>query len=146
MAAINHPLPQARRGLPIPMAGARLNWWVFAAFAVFGLGALLPVLQNSLATTRGFDVQRLEAQQARLQGDIRVLESEVAELTSLGRIEDRATAIGLIPGEDPIFISVGIAGPEPAHLPAGDLPLSPPRLEATDSWWRSLFMWVLPGN
>ena len=48
-------------------------------------GALTP--QNSAATDDGFAIQRARAEQARLNGDIRKLESDVARLTSLARIQ-----------------------------------------------------------
>ena len=116
MAAINHPLPQQRR-LPLPARPGPINWWALGAFAVFGVGAMLPVLQNSTATSRGFEVQQLEAQQAKLNGEIRQLESEVAALTSLDRIQRRAGDIGLVPGSDPIYIQVAEPGPAPAGSP-----------------------------
>src|SRR5690606_30720531 len=113
MAAINHPLPRHRRlpGLPVPVRPGAINWWVLGAFAVFGFGAMLPVLQNSTATSRGFDVQQLGAQQARLNGEIRQIESDVAMLTSHDRIARRAGDIGLVPGEDPIYVQVQEPGP-----------------------------------
>jgi len=145
MAAINHPLGGSRR-LPTPFAGAQINWWVMAAIAVFGIGAILPVLQNSSATTRGFDVQRLDADQAKLNGDIRLLESDVAELTSLTRIQSRAAELGLWPGIDPIFIRVDEPGPAPAKIPAEYLPGPVRSADEPDPWWRSLFSWVSLGN
>lgn len=144
MAAINRPLPQARR-LPLPGAGA-INWWVLGAFLVFGIGAMLPVLQNSTATSRGFEVQQLEAQQAQLNGEIRQLEAEVAGLTSLERIQRRAQDIGLAPGVDPIYITVSEPGPAPAKLPAEYLPEPARTPGEPESWWRSILGSVLPGN
>ena len=142
MAAIPRPLPRARHGVPVPFAGFRVNWWVFAALIVFGIGATLPVIQNATATTRGFDVQRIEAQQADVRGEIAILESEVAALTSLDRIEQRAIDIGLFPGTNAAYISVAAAGPEPAKIPTEYLP-GPvsPRAEP-ESWFQSLFSWV----
>ena len=69
--------------------------------AVVSASAMLPVLQSSWTTTRGFQAQELEARQASLNGDIRQLESEVASLTSLNRIERRAAALGLLPSGTP---------------------------------------------
>ena len=132
--------------MPAPFRGAQVNWWVLAAIAVFGVGAILPVLQNSSATTRGFDVQHLQAEQARLNGDIRLLESDVAELTSLSRIESRSTELGLWPGIDPIFVKVDEPGPAPAKIPAEYLPGPVRPTDEPDPWWRSLFSWVSLGN
>lgn len=145
MAAINFPAPGARR-IPLPFSAPRVNWWIFGAIAVLGGGAILPVLQNSTATTRGFEVQDLEAQQAHIQGDMRVLESDVASLTSLSRIESRARELGLTPGVNPIYITVDEPGPAPAKIPAEYLP-GPVRISGEpEPWWRSLFSWVSLGN
>ncbi|MCC6383254.1 MAG: hypothetical protein IT304_12165 [Dehalococcoidia bacterium] len=145
MAAINHPLGHARR-VPLPGRPAQVNWWVLAAVFVLGLGAMLPVLQNSTATSRGFDAQRLQLDQARVNGEIRELESEVASLTSLDRIQHRAEEIGLGPGDPPVFVNVGEPGPAPAKIPSEYLPGPVPTTEEPDPWWRSLLSWVSLGN
>jgi hypothetical protein len=142
MAAIDRPLPQQRRGAPLPFGFGPINWWAVAAVAVLGIGAMLPVLQRSSATTRGFDVQRIQAEQAQVSGDIRQLESEVASLTSLNRIEGRATELGLVPGTDPLFVNVGVPGPAPAKVPSTYLPGPTPATEQPESWYRSLFRWA----
>jgi hypothetical protein len=141
MAAINHPLRHPRR-LPLPIPVARPNWWVLSAAAIAGLSAMLPVLQNSAATTRGFEIQQSHAQQADLQGEISLLESDVARLTSLTRIERRAREIGLGPSDNPIYVNVDVAGPQPAKIPSEYLPPVVPRREQPDSWWRSLIDWL----
>lgn len=145
MAAINHPLGHGRR-LPLPGRPSQINWWVLAAILILGLGAMLPVLQNSTATSRGFDAQRIQLEQARVNGAIRDLESEVAALTSLDRIQHRAQEIGLGPGDAPIFIAVGEPGPAPAKIPSEYLPGPAPTTDEPESWWRSLFSWVSLGN
>lgn len=103
-----------------------------------GFSAMLPVLQSSWTTTRGFETQDLEARQASLNGDIRQLESEVANLTSLNRIERRANAIGLFDGGTPLYVEVGEAGPAPAKIPSEYLPELNRESEKPDSWLRSL--------
>jgi hypothetical protein len=137
MAAINHPLGQRRRGIPIPLPGSP-NWWVLGAMAIVGFSAMLPVLQSSWTTTRGFETQDLEARQAQLSGDIRTLESEVAKLTSLTRIERRALAMGLVPGGTPLYVTVDEAGPAPAQIPSELLPELERESDEPDSLWRSL--------
>ncbi|MGK2963984.1 MAG: hypothetical protein ACSLFM_00060 [Tepidiformaceae bacterium] len=153
MATINHPLPRgSRRPLPgrLPRLFPRFpapNWWVLSSVAVLGIGAMLPVIQNSAATTRGFETQALQVERARIQGDIRVLESDVATLTSLDRVRQRAAELGLGPATSPIFVEVDEAGPAPAKIPAEHLPApTSPRGEG-ESWWRSLIGWLplLPG-
>lgn len=145
MAAINHPLRQ-RRALPLPTPIASINWWVVCAIVVLGIGAMLPVVQNSTATSDGFDIQRVQAEQARLNGDIRLLEADVASLSSLDRVRRRAEAIGLVPGDRPIYIRVEEPGPAPAKLPTEYLPTSVRESDPPVSWWRSLLSWVSLGR
>jgi hypothetical protein len=143
MAAINHPLGRSHRraaataGRLRPALG-HTNWWLLSAFVILGVSAMLPVVQNSTATTRGFEIKVLQAEQARLQGDIRVLESDVATLTSLERVQRRAAEIGLFPAQRPIYLTVAEAGPAPAKIPAEYLPGPAPQTGGAESWWRSL--------
>ena len=141
MVAIHHPLGHARR-LPLPSPVGKPNWWVLSAAAIAGMSAMLPVLQNSSATSRGFDIQDSQATQARLNGEISLLESDVARLTSLSRIDRRAKEIGLGPADHPIYITIDEAGPQPAKIPSEYLPPATPKREAPDSWWRSLIDWL----
>lgn len=140
MAAINQPLGGARRGIPIPTP--RINGWILGSILIIGAGATLPVLQNSLATSRGFDSQLLNAQQAQIRSEISLMESEVAKLASLERIEARATELGMVPAEDPLYITVDEAGPAPANIPAEHLPGVVPPTDDPAPWWRSLVSWL----
>ena len=142
MAAIQHPLGGARRGLPLPSPVSRLNWWVVGAILVVGVSAMLPVLQNSIATSEGFQAQRSQAADATLRSQISVLESDVAQLTSLGRIERRAREIGLQPTSNPIYVHVDVAGPEPAKIPSEYLPPVAAKPQPPVSWWRSFIGWL----
>lgn len=145
MAAINHPIPQSRR-IPVPVRLGGINWWVLGAIAVLGVGATLPVLQNSTATSRGFEVQALQARQDQLQSEIKQIESEVAQLTSLQRIQRRAETLGLVPGTDPIYIEVSEPGPAPAKIPSEYLPGPVHEADEPDPWWKSLLGWLSLGN
>ncbi len=141
MAAINHPLGGQRR---IPVAGGlgNVNWWLIGALIVAAAAAMLPVIQNSSATSEGFNLQAYQRQEASLRSDISLLEADVARLTSLKRIERRAREIGLVDATDPIFVHVNEPGPAPAKLPAEYLPrLEPPRGEPA-SWWKPLVNWL----
>jgi len=113
-----------------------------ASVVVLGVGAMLPVFQNSVATSRGFDSQSLDAQQAQIQGHLLLLEAEVARLTSLDRIERRATDIGLIPAADALYVTVSEPGPAPAKIPAEYLPGVEPERNDPASWWQSLLTWL----
>lgn len=142
MAAINHPYGGARRGLPVRTPFGTLNWWVLSAVLIVGLSAMLPVLQNSTATSQGFRTQSAQAEETRLNGDISLLEADVAELTSLTRIQRRAQEMGLGPSADPIFVHVDEAGPAPAKIPSENLPAATAHSDDPAPWWRSLFSWA----
>jgi cell division protein FtsL len=142
MAAINHPLGNARRGLPIPVTGVRLNLWLILAIILASVGALLPVLENSLATSSGFDLQASQRQETDINGQVSVLESEVASLTSLARIQRRATEIGLGPVQDPIYVTVNEPGPAPAKLPSEYLPRVQAKPVSPSPWWKPLVDWL----
>ncbi|OAI39194.1 hypothetical protein AYO38_01635 [bacterium SCGC AG-212-C10] len=142
MAAINRPLPGMRRPVPLPRIATGINWWVLGAVAIAAMSAMVPVLQNSTTTSRGYQVQQLQAEQATLRGQIGLLESDVARLTSLTRIQRRAAEIGLAPSTPPIFVSVSEPGPVPAKIPAEYLPPLTQEQPATDTWWHSLLTWL----
>ncbi|GAB4321199.1 MAG: hypothetical protein Kow0010_01410 [Dehalococcoidia bacterium] len=148
MAAINHPIGStpARAGLTLKAPFGRLNGWVVGAVLLAAASAALPVLQSSSATSRGFDVQALNAQRARLHAEISVLEADVARLTSLPRIERRAKEIGLVPAEtlgvDVYYVTVDEPGPAPAKIPAEYLPGPVVEREGPAPWWRSLLDWL----
>ncbi|MGE0602017.1 MAG: hypothetical protein AB7J35_21695 [Dehalococcoidia bacterium] len=143
MAAINHPLGRPRHSLPIPIPGtSRLNLWLILSIIAAGVCSLLPVLQNSLATSRGFDIQATQAQETQLEGQISLLEGDVASLTSMARIERRAQEIGLRPVTDPIYVSVNEPGPAPAKLPSEYLPKAEPSPVSPSPWWKSLIHWL----
>lgn len=120
-----------------------MNWWVISGIIIVGLSALLPVIQSSMVTSEGFSMQRSQEQVANLNGQIGVLESEIGQMTSVGRIEQRAQEIGLQPpATDPTFIHVNVAGPAPAKIPASYLPAQVTPQEHPQSWWQSLFDWL----
>ena len=142
MTAINYPFGAARRRVFFPASAGLVNWWSIGAVAIVGLSAMLPVVQNSTATDDGFAAQRLQAQQIQINGEIRLLESSVARLTSLPRIERRAAEIGLSPASSPYFVSVDEPGPAPAKLPAEYLPGLASETSRPEPWWRSLLKWL----
>lgn len=148
MAAIHRPLPRVatprtRPAAPrsVPALG-RPNWWVWCGIAIVGLSALVPVLQSSTVTSEGFSMQRSQADVSRLNAQISILESEIGEMTSLNRIEQRAQELGLQPATNPTFLHVDVAGPAPAKIPASYLPAPSTTQEAPASWWQSLFSWL----
>jgi len=79
MAAINLPLPRQRAASPARLPKVAINTWVLAGMAVLGISAVLPVLQDSTATSRGFQIQALQASNAKLESQI----SQAEAATSL---------------------------------------------------------------
>lgn len=138
MVSIPHPLRGVARSLERPAGPVRSGRWVAAGVAVIGVSAMLPVLQKSTLTSRGFLLQEHEAEAARLAAEIHLLEADVARLTSQERLERRAYQIGLVPSEDALYIQVSVPGPEPAKIPAEFLPPREPTVDDPAPWWRSL--------
>ena len=136
------PRPLAHPGLRLPGNVARGRWPLAGAIVLASASAMLPVLQNSSATSRGFRAQSIDAETAQLNGEVSELEAEVARLTSLERVQRRAQQIGLAPSSNPIYVSVDVAGPAPAKIPAEYLPPPKPQTSDQESWWRSLFRWL----
>lgn len=124
----------------MPVRG--INGWVLAAIAGATVSAMLPVLQNSTTTSRGFEVQEVQARQTRIEGEIGLLESDVARLSSLARIQKRAGEIGLVPASSPLYITVEEAGPAPAKIPAEYVPPPTRASEKPEGWWNSLKRWL----
>ena len=90
-----------------PQSTLTLRWGLIVSISLLALSALIPVLQASLITTQGHDLQLLKQNRTRLTSEIRLLESELAGLNSLERIERRAREIGLIdPDTPPRFIQI----------------------------------------
>lgn len=146
MAAINQPYAGAPRTGALQTPAVDINRWIVLAVFIAGVSALLPVLQNSSVTSRGFDLQSIEQEKLAVLGEISLIETDVARLTSLPRIERRAEEIGLIPSFDPHYVSVDVAGPAPAKIPAEFLPGPAEQSSGSAPWWRSLLDWLAPLN
>jgi cell division protein FtsL len=147
VASISRPLPGTAR---IPIAGPRLRPRTVAgaALAVLVLASLWQVLQTSDATTTGFEIQRLERQRDALQAEVHSLEAEVADLSSLNRIDREARErLGLMPPARTVYLKVDRPLPERQGIPTryqpapvGDDALTPP----SESWWRGVLRALLP--
>ena len=120
MTALDRPSPRTHRGLSLPRLG--VSGWVVAGALIVSASALAPVVQNSLMTTQGRNIEVLEGRQHALHVEMRQLEAEIARLISVDRIARRAGEIGLVPGANAIFVTIGEAGPAPPKIPAEHLP------------------------
>ena len=140
MAAIPHPFRGSSTPVAAPFRGA--HWIVGGAIVAATLAAMLPVLQNLTTTSRGYEVQEVQARRATLEGQIGIVESDVARLTSLQRIEKRSSELGLFPASSPLYVTVDEAGPAPAKIPAEFLPPPERTVPAPESRWGSLWRWA----
>lgn len=122
MTAMDRPAPRFR-GLSLPRLG--VSGWIVAGALIVSASAMAPVVQNSLMTTQGRNLEALAGEQNALRVEMRQLEAEIARLISVERIARRASEIGLLPGANAIFVTIGETGPEPPKIPAEHLPESP---------------------
>ncbi len=133
------PLPVARRAaLRVrPMRRGRVPLWVWVGVVGLSLAALLPVVQSSDATQAGAQLRDLERERAALQAEVRLLASQVGELTALNRIGNVAQErLGLTPARPTTVLSVDVPPPvallPTRFLPTRDLPVE----QALPAWQR----------
>jgi cell division protein FtsL len=128
------PAPRARgRPLSMPIV-------LTIALVAVGLAALLPLLQNSRATTTGYDIRQLERQRDDWEARIHELEAEIATLASLDRIEREAhQRLDMQAPENTVYLTVDVASPDSQPVPDRFLP---PKKDQSakegKSWWQSL--------
>ncbi len=116
---------------------------VLFAGMVVALAALLPLVQSSGATTTAGRISQLEGQKADWQARTRELETEIATMGSLDRIEKEATErLHMVPPVDAYYITVDVPPPEERRLPSRFLPPAQEREEGGSSLWEDLFGWI----
>lgn len=141
------PLPGVRRGSlrgralrqVRPVQRGRLPAAIWLGLIGIAFAAFLPVLQTSEATSAGSAARELERGRDRLQAEVRLLASQVGELTALSRVERVARErLDLVPARPTVVLSV--ESPPPARLlPARFLPARSLDLREALPWWQSLF-------
>ncbi len=115
------------------------------AAMVIGLAALLPLVQNSGATTTAGKITQLEQQQTAEQAKLRELELNVATLGSLDRIEHEAkTRLQMETPKQVRYLAVDTPPPEQRKLPSRFLPEAHKPAQAGSSFWKSLFGRLIP--
>ncbi len=88
-----------------------------AALAI-GVAALLPLIQSSSATTTAGEVRTLEIERNDMRARLRALELEVAQMGSLGRIEQEAAArFGMGPAKQQHYIAIDAPALAPRKIP-----------------------------
>lgn len=85
----------------------------------------LPVVTASSTTATGFEAEQLRGKRETLQARINQIEGEIGALTSLGRVAERAAALGFGPGPEPLYVSIDVPGPAAPKLPAEYFTASP---------------------
>jgi cell division protein FtsL len=141
------PLPGVRRGSlrsqalrqVQPVQRGRLPAAIWLGVIGIAFAAFLPVLQTSDATSAGSAAHELERARDRLQAEVRLLASQVGELTALSRVERVARErLGLVPARPTVALEVE-PSPPARLLPARFLPTRSLDLREALPWWQSLF-------
>jgi len=125
--------------------GSTLPVILAIAAMMVGLTAMLPLVQSSGATSTAGNIQRLQTERSALQAKLRELETDVATLGSLSRIQQEAkTRLEMEQPTSVNYIAVDVAPPADRRLPSRFLPPQPESAPADDesSLWDELFGWL----
>ena len=139
MAVLNRTLVRAK---PKARPALRLRPTLLTAGAAIVIIALLQVIQTSEATTASFNIQRLEQRHLELRLSVEQLQAEVAGLSSLSRIEQEATRLGLVAPKDQETVAVNVPWPgaEEDQLPTRFAPAGQSEEERSSgdgsAWWQ----------
>ncbi|MEX2247162.1 MAG: hypothetical protein WEC75_10795 [Dehalococcoidia bacterium] len=132
-----------RRTLALPLPAVhRPSGRLLAAGAIVLVvaAAVLQVYQLTRTTSTGYDIDALEQLRAARQAQQHRLEADVAQLSSLGRVDWEArTRLGLQPAQRQLYIGVNQPVPERQTLPARYLPSpmpAPPLDDPDDRLWK----------
>lgn len=123
MAALHRP------ALPFPTPFARLRSGKLAIALIIALVigvALAQVQQFSQLTSTGYEIDALKRERAAKQAQNHELEAEVAQLSSLARVDWEArTRLGMQPAKRTLYIEVNATAPEQQTLPTRFRPAQP---------------------
>jgi cell division protein FtsL len=140
VAIIQRPAIPFRR--PFPRLHGRATLLVIAGLLALGM-ALAQVNQFSRLTSTGYEIEELSRQRAAQQAANHELEAEVAQLSSLARVDIEArTRLQMVPAARRLYIEVNAPTPARQTLPTRYLPTAPaPEPVAKDDaplWRRAL--------
>jgi len=125
--------------------GSTLPVILTLAAMIVGLTAMLPLVQSSGATSTAGNIQRLHTEKSALQAKLRELETDVATLGSLSRIQQEAkTRLEMEQPKSVNYIAVDVAPPADRRLPSRFLPPQRESAPADNdaSFWEELFGWL----
>lgn len=101
-----------------PLAGTTSKALVVAALAVAGSAAAIPLVQDSDATTRGYELRDLERNRDEWRARAHGIESEIAALASTDRVQREATQrLGMVRPAQTIFVETNVSGPSANRAP-----------------------------
>ncbi|HLZ68827.1 MAG TPA: hypothetical protein VKV26_02850 [Dehalococcoidia bacterium] len=87
------------------------------------LGAMfLPVLQNSDATSTGYQIEHAQQQLDDLRAKTYTLQAQIADLGSETRIRQEAARLGMVPAGRASAVTVNVPAPAGVFLPHGLAP------------------------
>jgi cell division protein FtsL len=137
MAALHRPAIPAPRILGRPRPGKLL---VAVAIALVVIAAGFQVNQFSRLTSTGYQINELNRQRAERQAENHALEAEVAQLSSLARVDWEArTRRHLEPAQQKLYITVNHDVPDRQTLPTRFLPPEAPDAgQAGGPMWKRL--------
>ena len=145
MAVLNRALPRAHsRGKAQPTtATLRAGPILLIAAVIIVIIGLLQIIQTSQATTRTFEIQKLEQQKLELGAEVRDLEAQVAGLSSLPRIQAESQRLGLVRPQSVEAVEVNVLAPDESvdRLPSRFAPAGQPQPQEAKNdapWWRDL--------
>jgi cell division protein FtsL len=141
MAILNRTISRTEAKLPV--TSFKLGPWLLALGAVIAVVAVLQLMQTSRATTTSFKITQMEQQKLELETSVSQLNVQVAQLSSLARIQQEAKRLGLGPPAARETVEVSVPGPsgDSSMLPARLLPTNQTTAKAGEpkpSWWESL--------
>lgn len=123
MAALQRAASAAPRVFGRPRPGKLL---LAAAIALVVVAAGFQVNQFSRLTSTGYAINELNRQRAERQAENHAIEAEVAQLSSLARVDWEArTRLRLEPARQKLYLTVNHAAPDRQTLPTRFLPAAP---------------------
>ena len=111
--------------------------------AFVSLASLLLLVQTSLVTSTGYDIERLQETRDDWKQKNYQLEYEIAALKSLDRIEREAVRLNMVPATQHVYVEVNLPSqakltPE-IHLPTQEEPES---VNKAPGWWEKLMRFL----
>jgi cell division protein FtsB len=137
MAALHRPAIVAPRVFGRPRPGRLL---VAGALGLVAVAAGFQVNQFSRLTSTGYEINGLDQQRAERQAENHAIEAEVAQLSSLARVDWEArTRLHLEPAQQKLYLTVNHDVPGRQTLPTRFLPAEPATpAQADEPMWKRL--------